>query len=67
MSNESGKKTIEVGKGKAINRTYSMYPRDVELSKWGAKYLGCSDSEFVRSAIRMFATHLQAINKRGEL
>lgn len=36
---------------------------DHELAEWIAEYLGCTKADAVRSAIRAFAVHLQAISK----
>lgn len=38
--------------------TLSMYPKDVELLEWMASYLGCSQSEAFRTAIRIASTQL---------
>lgn len=48
---------------KVVSRSYMLAPGDLELLKWGADFLGCSQSDVVRSAIRSFVTSLQNVQK----
>lgn len=54
------------GKRNTVNRTFSLYQGDLELITWGAEYLGGSNSDLVRSAVRAFVTNLQAVAKQNQ-
>lgn len=45
--------------------TLSLYPRDLELLNWISEYLGCSQSEAFRTAIRVAASALPNVSKSG--
>lgn len=49
---------------KVVSRTFSLSPGDIALLEWGAEHLGTSQSDFMRSAVRAFATNLQAMELR---
>ncbi len=48
-----------------LNRTINFTAGDIDLLDWLCEYLGCSQAEAVRSAVRSFAGQLSQIEKRG--
>lgn len=50
-----------------INRNVALQPGDLELLRWCVNYLGTSQSEVVRGAIRHYAVHLQQIARKGDV
>lgn len=61
---EKEKRPSSFGQG-WINRTIGFKEGDLELMEWGMKFLGCSRSDLVRSAVKAYVFHLQAISKSG--
>lgn len=50
---------------RVTKRTLSFYPKDLELLDWISEYIGCSQSEAFRTAIRIAAAQLANITKSG--
>ena len=48
---------------KITARSFNLAPGDLELLAWCQGFLGCSQAEVVRSAIRAYATSLEAISR----
>lgn len=59
---EKDRKALE--NRRVVSRTFSLSPGDIALLEWGAEHLSTSQSDFMRSAIRAFATNLQAMEMR---
>jgi hypothetical protein len=43
------------------NRTFALTEGDQRLLQWGAAYLGTTQSDLMRTALRAYVMHLEAL------
>lgn len=46
------------------NRTFALTEGDQKLLVWGAEFMGSTQSDVLRSALRAYVMHLQTLDKQ---